>query len=95
MIKTKSKTWVISNIIPTKKATMLTNSLKSQKTSSDLSNFYINDWKEKREKIGISSLYLVSFDLQRLNKGLIRFKKQSQCNKPSFCFSIRLQNTKN
>ena len=42
---------------------MLSNILKSQKTSNDLGNFYINDWQEIKKRIRINTLYLISCDL--------------------------------
>ena len=42
-----------------KKVSMQTSALKSQKTSSGLDNFHVNDW-EKGGKIRMDTLYLVS-----------------------------------
>lgn len=47
--KDKPRTWTILNAISTnQKVTMPRCVLKSQKTSGDLNNFYINDRKEKK-----------------------------------------------
>lgn len=43
----------------------------------------------------MSTLYLVFRDLQRSNQGPTGLQEQSQFNEPSFCFLIRLQDTKN
>lgn len=48
--------------------------LEKPKTSGSLSYFYINDWK-KNGGVEIGTLYLIFRDLQRSNRGLIRFKK--------------------
>ena len=55
----------MSSITPTnRKITMQISALKSQKASGSLSNVYVNDW-EKRERIRIRILYLVSRHFQR------------------------------
>ncbi len=69
---------------------MPTSILKSQNTSDNLDNLYIDDWKKNRRKIEIDTLYLIFHNLQRLDWGPTRFRKQSQCNKPSFYFLVRL-----
>ncbi len=68
---------------------MPTNALKSQKTSSNLGDLYI-DIGEKR-RIETNTLYLIFCDLQESNCGFTRLRKQSQHNKSSFCFPIKLQ----
>ena len=44
----------------------------------------------KKVRVEINTLYWVFYDFQKQNKGFIELKKQIQCNKPSFCFLIRL-----
>lgn len=62
------KTWAISNTISkNKKATMPTNIVRKEKTSSILGNFYINDWKNREKRIAIGTLYSISCHVQRLN----------------------------
>ena len=73
---------------------MQTNTLKSQKTSSGLGNFHVNNWEDRR-KIRTNTLYLVSYHLQRSNQGPAGFKKQSQYNESSFCLLTRPQDLKN
>ncbi len=94
--KIKSRTLAISSAtLASRKAIMPTSFSKSQKTSGGLGDLYVDDWKENKRRIGIGTLYLILHHLQRLNWGSIRFKKQNQCNKSSFCFSARPQSTKN
>ncbi len=77
-----------------KKATTLKRVLRSQKMSDSLGNFYFNDCNKNRGD-EIDTLYLVSYDFQRLNKDPTGFKKRSQYNKPSFCSLVRFKNMKN
>lgn len=64
---------------------MLTSTLKSYKISSNLDNLYINDWKEKRGKIGIDTLYLISHNFQRL---LINPKNKANIITQVFAFQL-------
>ncbi len=50
---------------------MPTSVLRTQKTSGSFGKLYVNDKKEKREKIGTSTLYLISRNLQRSDRGSI------------------------
>lgn len=60
----KPKIWDILNVtLKNKKITMSTSTLKSQKTSNGLGDFYTNDWQKDRGKIRKSTLYWVSHDL--------------------------------
>ena len=74
---------------------MPTSVLKSQKTSNSLGKLYINNWKENRRKIRTNTLYLTYYNFQKLDHCSIRLRKQSQYNKPNFCFLIRCQDIKN
>lgn len=47
---------------------MLISILKSQKTSSGFSNFYINYCKEERIRVG--ALYLIFYNLEKVDKSL-------------------------
>lgn len=69
--------------------------LKKPKTSSSFGKLHIDDSQESRGRIGISTLYLIFCCLERVNKGLIRFKKRSLFNKLSFCSLVKPQNIKN
>ncbi len=74
---------------------MQINTLKSQKTSGGLSNLYVNDWEDKKNKIiRMGTLYLVSCYLQGLDWGPAELKKWSQCNESSFYLSVRPQDLK-
>lgn len=84
----------MSITIASKKITMPTSVLRSQKFCDSLGNLQVNN-REKRGKIEMDILYLVFLDIQRSNKGLTRLKKHNQYNEPSFCPLIRFQNTKN
>lgn len=55
-----------SAIFVSKQVIIEINTLKSQKTSDNLDNLYIDD-KKNRGKIRIGILYLVSYHFQRLN----------------------------
>ena len=59
------------------KNTMPISVTKSQKTSSSLGNFYVNNWQENIRKIQTGTLYLVSRHFQGLDSGLTQFKKCS------------------
>lgn len=66
----------MSNVTPVnRKVTMSPSTLKSQKTSNGLINFHINDKEENRGRIEISTLYLVFYNFQRIDKGLNRLRK--------------------
>ena len=73
---------------------MSTSAQKNQKTSGNLGNFYINDWKNG-ESVGADTLYLKSRHFQGSNWDLARLKKQSQRNELGFCLSTRFYNLKN
>ena len=95
-IKIKPKTLAISNITSiSRRVTMPINTPKSQKTSGSFGNFYIDNWQKNRKKSRLNTLYLLSHNFQRSDKGFTRLKKQSQCNKPNFYLLIRPQNLKN
>ncbi len=70
------------------------NASKSQKTSGSLGNFYINNRQINEGRIGVGTLYSISRDLQRLDRGLTQLKKQSQYNETSFCLLVRSQDLK-
>lgn len=74
---------------------MLTSVLKSQKTSGGLNDLHVNDWKEKKRRVGISTLYSTSRNFQGLNQGPTILKNRCQYNEPRFRFLIKFQNTKN
>ncbi len=60
-ITIRPKTWATLGTIPiSKKITMPISILNNQKTCDGLGNLLINDWKEKRRRIGMSILHLVS-----------------------------------
>lgn len=84
----------MSITIASKKITIPTSVLKSQKFCGSLDNLHVNN-REKRRKIEMDTLQSVFRDIQRSNKGPTRLKKKSQYNEPSFCPLIRFQNTKN
>lgn len=63
-------------IFVNKKVIILISVLKSKKISDSLGNIYINNWKKKRE-IKINTLYLISRDFKKVNKGLIRLRKSN------------------
>ena len=73
---------------------MQISALKSQKTSGDLSNLYVNDW-EKRGRIRTVILYLVSHHFQRLDWGPTELRKWSQLNEAGFRSLTRPQDLKN
>lgn len=52
---------------------MSTNVLKSQKTSSNLGNLYIDDW--KKGGIRVDTLHLVFYNFQGLDQDSTRLKK--------------------
>ena len=54
---------------------MQTSIVVSQKTSSGLDNFYVDDW--EKGKIRVSTLYLVFRYFQRSDQGPARLRKQS------------------
>lgn len=88
--KTKTRrTFAISGVIPiNKKITILINMLKSHKISNNLVNFHVDNW-EQKTRISMGTLHLVSHNLQKLTRGLIGLKKQSQYNNPGFCLLIK------
>lgn len=89
-------TWAISSIVLiSKKVTMPTTVLKSQKTSSCFSNLHVNDWKEKRRKIGIGTVYLISCDFQRPDKGLLDSGSEVNAISQTFALQLDLKTKKN
>lgn len=50
--------------------------MKSKKTSDDLGDLHLDDWKEKREN-GTNTLHLISYDFPKPNRRPTRCKKQS------------------
>ena len=94
-IKIRLRTWAISSVIlASKKDIMSINAPKSQKTSYGLSNFYVNDWKN-RGSIEADILHLVFCYFQGSDWGPAGLGKQSQRNKPGFYPSARPHNLKN
>ncbi len=50
---------------------------KNKKTSDSLGDLHVNDWKDKKKRIGTSTLHLVSHYLQRSDWGPARLRKQN------------------
>lgn len=77
-IRTRLKIWTRLSVIPiSRKVTMPTSIIRSQKTSGGLGKLYVNNSKEKERRIETETLYLVFHNLQGLDKDLTRFRKQS------------------
>lgn len=70
---------------------------KRQKTTGGLGYLCINDWKNRgtRIRIGTSTLYLITCNLQELDWGPAGFKKRDQYNELGICFLARLLDRKN
>lgn len=64
-----------SILLINRRVTIQTSAPKSQKTSSSLGKFLVNNWQENGRKIGIDILYLVFCYLQRLDWGPTGFEK--------------------
>ncbi len=83
--KIMPRTWAISSAISvSRRVTMPTSALKSQKISGGLGNLNINDSQENGGRIETCILYLIFCHLQGSDWGPTRLGKRSQCNQPSF-----------
>ncbi len=68
----------MSSVIPaSKKVTIWTSILKSQKTSDDFGNLHVNDGEDGGKRIEIDTLHLVSRHLQGSDLGSAELRKQS------------------